>query len=495
MKNIFRLLSTLTLAGAALCVPARAEEHAPVMDPRATPVKHDAKTYPFSADPSFTEPYNFQRQLDIYGAKHLNTTARPLLELGRDLYGFGPIKPGSNLFGASNPAIPQLLLYGDVRFVVASNKNGAVEKGIAAVKLNLDLDLQLTATERIHYSFTPLDKDGAVTRTEFGRKRDRGPDEAFFDMKPDALFFEGDLARIATGFSGQYNKADIPFTVGLIPLLFQNGVWAQDAIVGGAFTIPAMNSPDLQISNMDVTFFAGFQQVTTGAVKGDHQASVYGFNTFIEANHGYWEIGYGFIDGRGASRDLGYHNFSVAFTKRYFDFLSNSVRLIWNVGQHPGGGRPRTADGLLVLLENSFATSKPLTLVPYLNLFAGFNKPQSLFRAAAAGGVLLNTGINFETDGITGFPTLESSAHDTYGGAFGVEYLFDLSQQLVVEVAALDTMGHDPLRPAKGNQTALGVRFQRKLNHAWIFRADAIAADRQGQAGLLGFRMELRRKF
>lgn len=489
------LFTVFAFAAATTCAFASADDHTQTMDPRATPVPHDAKTYHFSPDPVFSEPYNFQRQLDIYGAKHLNPTARPLLELGREMYGPGELSAGKNLFGEKNLAHLQLLLYGDVRFVVAQNKVGSATRDIAAAKLNLDLDLKLTSTERIHYFFTPLDKDGVTTSTQFGPKRFRGKDQSFFDMKPDALFFEGDLGRIAAGFSGQDTKSDIPFAVGLIPLLFQNGVWAQDAIIGGAITIPARNSPALQISNMDVTFFAGFQNVTTAAISNDHQARVYGFNAFIEANKGYWEFGYGYVDGHGPSSDLSYHNLSAAFTRRYFDFLSNSIRVIWNFGQHPGAGRARTADGVLVLLENSFATAKPLTLVPYLNLFAGFKKPQSLFRAAGAGGVLLNTGINFETDGITGFPKLEDSAHDTYGGAFGVEYLFDLTQQLVVEVATLDGFGHDPLRPAKGRQTGLGVRFQKKLNHAWIFRADAIAADRQGQEGLLGFRMELRRKF
>lgn len=489
------LFTVFALAAATTGAFASPDEHAQAMDPRATPVPFDAKANPFSPDPVFNEPYNFQRQLDIYGAKHLNPTARPLLELGREMYGPGELSPGKNLFGEKNLAHLQLLFYGDVRFVAASNKNGAVEQGIGAVKLNLDIDLKLTATERIHYFFTPLDKDGRTTRTEFGRAKDRGKDETVFDMKPDALFFEGDLGRIAAGFSGQDTKNDIPFAVGLIPVLFQNGVWAQDAFVGGAITIPARNSPALQISNMDVTFFAGLQNVTTAAISNDHQARVYGFNAFIEANLGYWEFGYGYVEGRGPSSDLSYHNLSAAFTRRYFDFLSNSVRVIWNFGQNPRAGRARTADGVLVLLENSFATEKPLTLVPYLNLFAGFKKPQSLFRAAGAGGVLLNTGINFETDGITGFPTLESSAHDTYGGAFGIEYLFDLSQQVVFEVATLDTMGNDPLRPAKGSQTALGFRFQKKLNYAWIFRADAMVASRQGLDNLSGFRVELRRKF
>ena len=35
---------------------------------------------------------------------------------------------------------------------------------------------------------------------------------------------------------------DLPFTVGLFPLFLQNGIWANDAILGGAVSLPAKNS-------------------------------------------------------------------------------------------------------------------------------------------------------------------------------------------------------------------------------------------------------------
>ncbi len=486
-----RPLLLLVLAAAAR---AFAADSAPVrMDPRATPVPAGAFQPAFTPDPVNTQPYDFQRQLDIYGAKHLNPTARPLLELGRELYGPGQFQPGLNLLGEKNLLFPQLLFYGDLRTAVAWNNNGATEKAVAAAKLNLDLDLKLTATERIHYFFTPLEDRAHGTFTEFGGDRPRASNTEF-DLTPDALFFEGDLGRLAAGFTGRENHLDLPFTAGLIPLLFQNGVWMQDAFVGLAFTLPARNNAALQITNMDVTFFAGFDQLTTPALRGDHQGNVFGATAFIEATGGYWEFGYGYVEGTGASRDLGYHNVSAAFTRRYFDRIANSVRVIWNFGQNPAAGA-RTADGVLVLVENSLVTSLPSTLVPYLNGWAGFHRPQSLARAANAGGVLLNTGIVFETDGLTGFPRLDDTGHNTAGAALGVEYLFDLHQQLVLEAAALGTFGNPAERTAPGPQWGLGVRWQLPLNHAWILRADAVAGFRSHLPDLAGVRVELRRKF
>jgi hypothetical protein len=215
----------------------------PTIDPRAHIVPTDDTL--FKPDPVYLKPYNAEDQLYIYGGKHPVPTARPLLELGRELYQYGPFQPGINLVGKKNLVFPQVLVFGDWRTAVAYNDNGAVEKGVLATKLNLDVDIRFTATERIHAFFTPLDRDGQFTRFEFAG--DNQKSRFILNPEPGALFFEGDLARIAAGLTDQDNKYDIPFTFGLIPLITQNGVWLQDAFNGFAFTIPARNSPTLDI--------------------------------------------------------------------------------------------------------------------------------------------------------------------------------------------------------------------------------------------------------
>ena len=135
--------------------------------------------------------------------------------------------------------------------------------------------------------------------------------------------------------------------------------------------------------------------------------------------------------------------------------------------------------------------------MPYANFFVGSNRPQSLARDFGAGGILKNTGINFETDGLTGFPKLDDTANDTYGGALGVSYLFNLDQQVVFEVAGLSPFGRDdkPGRVARGDQAAIGARYQRPLSKSWIFRTDAIWGMRENDDDLSGVRAELRLKF
>lgn len=210
---------------------------------------------------------------------------------------------------------------------------------------------------------------------------------------------------------------------------------------------------------------------------------------FAEANEGYWEFGYGYLDADVS--DLSYHNLTVAFTRRYGAFVSNSIRLIGNVGQEDGVD---TADGALLLIENSLISAKPYTFVPYANFFVGYEQPVALARAGGAGGPLKNTGINFETDGVTGYPQLDDRGQNAWGGAIGLMYLFDLDRQIVFEVAGLQQLD-DAEAPFVDDQYAFGLRYQQPITNAWIIRFDAMHGWRDLGRDVYGVRMELRRKF
>lgn len=479
------------------CFAANAEENIEV-GPGAKIVDHDSSV--FKPDPTYEKtPYSAESQRAIYGGKKAVETIRPLFELGRRQYSSGPFEEGINLVGRKNLLFPALSIYGDWRTAVAWNDNGAVELGQVATRLNLDVDLKLTSTERLHAFLRPLDQGGNFSRLEFSGDDDQDG-ELVTDLNLETLFFEGDLGAIATGLSDSYSTFDLPFAVGLMPLLFQNGIWIDDAFSGLAVTIPARNSVTLDISNMDFTFFAGFDKVTSPAILdadgalADHNVNIYGATTFIEANQGYWEAGYARIDGRGGFDEFDFNNLSIAHTRRFRDWFSNSARVVWSFGQNRENDAQQTADGVIVLLENSLITKLPSTYIPYLNLFAGFDRPQS---AARADGILKNTGINFETDGLTGFPKLDDTGQDTWGGALGFNYLFGLDRQIVAEAAALKIRGgeNEAGRPAVGDQYALGLRYQQPISKAWIVRADAMRGWRDAQEDLFGVRFEVRRKF
>jgi hypothetical protein len=480
--------------------PARDTTHhdSVTMDPRAHRVAHIRSA--FGPDPSYPEaPYDYQAQLDIYGAKHMNRTQRPLLELGREMYHSGPFRPAGTALGKHNILIPQLLVYGDVRSAAGSNQffdpdgGPSVSLGTWGNRLNLDVDLKITASERIHALFRPFEKDGRFTRFDF--QVPAGDSTGFkdeLDIEPAALFFEGDFGAIVGGLTRRDAPFDLPISAGLMPLLFQNGVWIEDAFIGGAFAIPARNSKSLDWSNFDISFFYGGDKVSNPTVgSGADNGQIAGATAFIEAKKGYLEVGYASVFGAEETGGRDFQSIAVSFTRRYRGRVSNSVRYIGAIGTDTDSFGD--ANGHLLLIENSLITSKPSTQVPYLNLFFGYDSPVSAARDPGAGGILKNTGLNFESDAITGFPSLDPTAHNAAGGALGLNLLGgNLNRQLVLEVAATYPWTESVTLP--GAQYGVGLRIQEPLTNAMILRIDGIYGIRELIGNISGVRLELRYK-
>ncbi len=447
----------------------------------------------FTPDPiDTTAPYDAGEEQSVYRGKTLNANQRPLLEIGRPWYQLGQLAPGQTFLGSSNLVSPQLIVFGDFRAAMASNSAGGDNQSLMALESNLNFDLKLTATERFHFFISPLDRDGRNTRYLFDDSRYISE----FDPKIEFGFLEGDLGALAGGLTHQTLPFDLPFAVGAMPLVMQNGIWMDDAIIGVAATIPARNSPRWGISNMDTTFFWGFDDIDSPAFEGDDDTGkMYGVANFLDALGGYIEADYAFVEDRNSTRGRSYHNIGLSYSRRYGRFISNSVRFIGNAGQSTDGGA-NTADGFLISIENSLITGAPSTLVPYCNLFFGSDRPQSAARDPGAGGILRNTGILFEGDGMTGYPTLDASANETCGGAVGVEILArDFSQQLILEAATVQVRGDRASRLAVGDQYGLGVRYQIPVSNAIILRFDGMVGFLEDAPDLRGVRVEVRHKF
>ncbi len=454
----------------------------------------DGKGDLFRSDPQYEANYTAQAQVDVYGAKTAVEPPRPLLELGREQYTSGAYDASSTLLGEKNPLLPGLSIYGDWRTAIAYNNNNGKDIAQIATRLNLDVDFKITGTERIHAFFTPLQKDTQFTRFEFAGDDASGDFDFEFDPEPQTLFFEGDLGSIYSGFSSQEATFDLPFTVGLFPLFLQNGIWANDAILGGAVTLPAQNSKALGLANFDITLFAALNDVDNVGIIGvdgddNNNTNLFGATAFIDAFSGYIETGYGLIDGRDDQAGLLTHFVTGAYTRRYANTLSNSTRVFANFGEDPQG----EDEGLAIISENSLISGLPSTLLPYANFFVGFGNPQPLVDGNNAG-ILKNVGINFETDALTGYPKLDDSGSDAWGGAIGLQYLFDLDEQLAFEVAMVQPFEDDGIG-AQDAQYGFGARYQIPIDRAWLFRADATYQILEGEEDNFGVRAEIRRKF
>jgi hypothetical protein len=95
---------------------------------------------------------------------------------------------------------------------------------------------------------------------------------------------------------------------------------------------------------------------------------------------------------------------------------------------------------------------------------------------------------------LTGYPKLDDTASGAYGGAIGLQYLFNLDQQLLFEVATVQPFTDDGIGTPRP-QYGFGVRYQIPLTKAWLFRADATYQILDGGPDSFGFRTEVRRKF
>jgi hypothetical protein len=354
------------------------------------------------------------------------------------------------------------------------------------------MDLRITDTERFHAFVGPTTR-GAQNA---GVHLIDGKLDYQSVINPNLVtgFFEGDLGVIMGAMHDQSSPAEIPFTIGLVPLLFQNGIWMEDAVTGAAFALPARHSRLLNWNNYDLTFFAAVDQINSDAFGRDnHAAQAFGSAIFIEAYDGYIESGYAFVRDRN-NPDRSYHNMTTSYTRRYFDRISNSVRVILNAGQD-GAKADRTADGGLLLLENSWITSSPITLVPYANVFYGWGRPQSVARSAVSGGILRNTGINFDTDGLNGLATLDPTGFDTAGGSVGVDLIGNkFDRQLLLEASYLTEHG-DLNNAVDGDQFGLGARYQFPVSNAHLLRFDVMHGWRGDLPNVYGTRMEYRWKF
>ena len=461
----------------------RYKSETPVFDRLAceSPVSfHDFS--PDAIDPN--HPYDPYLNQQVYEGKTLNANQRPLLELGQPWYQLGQLSPGSSLLGHHNNLNPQFLIFGDYRQAYASNTVNADNVSQVAFQLNTFWSLFLTGTERLVTGVSPLTQGGDNTRILL----DDDVIELETDFDFDFGYLEGDLGGITGGFVNKTLPFDLPFSVGLTPIFVQNGIWINDALEGIFLTLPARNSPRFNISNMDITFAFIYDQIDSAAFHGDNSAAkAYAFFFFIEALNGYIEADYAFLEDRDVL-DRSYHNIALAYTRRFGRFISHSTRVIANAGQEVSAG-DQTADGVLLLSENSLITRHPYTVIPYFNFFAGFDTPQSF----AGDQELTNTGILFESDNLTGFPTLDVRAQDTFGYAVGLNLLAqDFSQQLILETAAVFRGDDSDLA---GDQFGVGMRYQLPVSNSWIFRTDGMYGFFRGDDDDFGVRVEMRKKF
>ncbi len=121
-----------------------------LLRPARKSVSFPIKAGDFQGTPVPAIPYNPPLDTQTYYGKYFVPTQRPWVEWWRPFYSGGMYAPAIPVFSDVNPLTPHFLVYGDYRAGVGVHRdNGRPVRSIAN-RLNLDLDLRLTGTERIH---------------------------------------------------------------------------------------------------------------------------------------------------------------------------------------------------------------------------------------------------------------------------------------------------------------------------------------------------------
>ncbi len=300
----------------------------------------------------------------------------------------------ATIFG--RPLRPRLDLNGFFRtqFVVA--KLDGETRTVIAPQAVFEVNLQLTATERIHAQFRPLDM-GSDEGARGASKWIITPDNRWIDnsnAEPERLWFEG---QMLDWLGGEGAPLDITLAGGILPLAFQNLYWLREDAVG--FAVSKNNISPTPFSNLNLIVFGLFDKI-----EAPFQDRIIGGAGFIDVGGYFLEATFAYAQDTssfGLSRPSG--GLSVT---RQFGITSLAVR-----GLASGGNGQEGAGGLFVLeSETEFGFGNL-----YANVFYGTDD-----WAPLSGGDVRRIGNLFTPNPQVRFPTLTNRGTDSYGGAVGV---------------------------------------------------------------------------
>jgi hypothetical protein len=285
-------------------------------------------------------------------------------------------------------------------------------RSLMVPEVDLEVNLQLTATQRIHAQFLPLD-GGFLRPTVYqvypgGGWTVRTVREG---GEPAELWYEGEVLNWLTP-RDQY-PLDLNFVIGRFPLSFQNGILLNNIVDG--FSVAKDNIQFSNWSNLNIIYFLTRGETQGGLEPYQKQEDRKNL-TGIDADA---DIGDYFVEGTFiASYD---NPRTIQYPKnlnRFFWGLSLTrsigeegvtLRVLGNTGNESQG------NGQFLGLETTheFAGTRP-----YFNVFGAtrnFVTASQQFDAP-----LINEGILLAPDRLTPTPGLKGSANDEIGGVLGV---------------------------------------------------------------------------
>ena len=314
-------------------------------------------------------------------------------------------------------------------------------------QLFVDLDLQLTGTERFHVQFRPVGEEN--TGGSFWQLSNP---EQYVDNStgvPQRWWFEGELQSLFGPWMGdERHQLDVNFTVGRFPFRLHNGLLMNDEIVG--FVLGKNTITSVGFSNLNVQAFYALDDVDSFPGSGD----LYGIHTSADYRHAFLEATYAHIR-RDRDEDFSTNYLALSGTK-FFGPLSLAARTMYRFGGEGNSG----GDGHLQVIETAFtrATSHDVQCltgielaVAYLNAFYASDNWVTI-----AGGNLDRLRNSFSVNPLVDL-ALGGNTVERYGAAIGVQLFRHHQDESLIPEFAYEEQSADAV-------LGVGLRYRRKLN-------------------------------
>jgi hypothetical protein len=343
---------------------------------------------------------------------------------------------------------PRLVGHGSYQLFGFALEQNKQRQDVIGHQLLVDLDLQLTGTERFHMQFRPL-----------GEKNTGGSFYQFSDPAgyvdnstgvPDRYWFECEIASVLGAYLDPNAARDYNLVVGKFPYILHNNLLLNDDILG--FVLSQNNNYVGRLSNLNWQIFAGFSDVDSFT---DADASLYGTHVSLDRRHDYYEMTYAYLQHE-LSSDRDSHYVGLSRTSK-FGLWNYAARAFFKWGDQAGRG-----DGQLYVLESNrerYFAGKPLGFesgVFYANAFYATQGWSSI-----SGGNFNRLRLAFESN-----PLIRIAAappvDDTFGAALGVRLTRHHADEALIPELSYQA-------PDGNSVWGLGLRYQRKTGPRSFF--------------------------
>lgn len=372
-----------------------------------------------------------------------------------DYLGSDPIQPhrGKWMGSCGYDWDPRFVAYGSYELLgFAFQEGGRRNDGIGHQAL-VDLDLQLTGTERFHTQFRPLgEKNAGGSFYRFSNP------EGYVDnstAEPDRYWLEGEVGSLFGGWiDDPFVPRDYMIAVGVLPFQLQNLLLMNDDVAGIVISKNTLYMGPF--SNVNVQAFGFLDEVDAFR---DGAADVVGTNWQIDYRHTFIEASYAYrTHSRVAGREA--HYLALAAT-RLIGPLTLAGRAMFQI-EGPGGD----GDGELFVLESNVTRSFSGLLhetgfhhgVFYANAFVATRG-----WAPISGGNFNRLRSTFEVNPLVAIARGVTS--DTAGVALGVQLFRDHENQSLTPEVAFESPGGTPVWGF-----GLGYQIKASPRSFWDFR-------------------------